>query len=743
VGEENNIGYGLLLQDFSSNNIFFGNSIVNNSQEGVRMEYWCIDNIFMENMISENNYGAYLLDNCDNNLFYHNNFINNTNQVYDECINSWNSTYPTGGNYWSDYSPTCPDLYDGAITPQTTGLPDSICDVQYDIDGDTADFYPLRDPWVGPPPPDTLPPGTISDLAAINPSPNSITLTWTAPGDDGNSGSASGYIVKYSTSGPITDINWSSESTFSQSWSPENAGNLEIHILSGLSQGTTYWFAIKAFDEVPNAGGISNSPNNSTEIPSDSTAPSAVMDLITTETTTDSIILSWTASGDDGDSGTAAGYILKYSISGPINDGNWNSATTYSQSWIPLSAGSIEIQEISGLNPNTTYWFAIRAFDESSNFGNISNSPSETTDEIPASPPDAPFNLQIQAGDSYVELSWNAPTSDGGSAIVGYRIYRGTSPGVLEQIDEIGIDLIFNDTTVINGVTYYYSVSAVNAIGEGTKSDDDGVEATPMDYVNLIPICSISSPSSGDTVSGIVQISGTSSDNDGVVSRVEIRVVDNNWIMVHGTSSWSYDLNTSNLSNGQHTIHIRSYDGKDYSTESSIVVMVDNAVILNQRPVLQITSPSTGIKISGSVNISGTASDMDGLVLKVEIKIDNGNWILVEGTDSWNYILDTTELSNGMNTIYIRSYDGEDYSEETSLILEVDNPSKVKESNMFETMGLWLGIIIIVVIITLLILILFRKRTPPEHVSDGASGEEDLEVGTESIQNSIPSHEKD
>jgi hypothetical protein len=57
--------------------------------------------------------------------------------------NFWNDTYPSGGNYWSDYSSKCADNFSGVITPQTTGSSDGICDVQYNIDGDSIDYYPL------------------------------------------------------------------------------------------------------------------------------------------------------------------------------------------------------------------------------------------------------------------------------------------------------------------------------------------------------------------------------------------------------------------------------------------------------------------------------------------------------------------------------------------------------------------------------------------------------------------------
>jgi heme/copper-type cytochrome/quinol oxidase subunit 2 len=55
-----------------------------------------------------------------------------------------------------------------------------------------------------------------------------------------------------------------------------------------------------------------------------------------------------------------------------------------------------------------------------------------------------------------------------------------------------------------------------------------------------------------------------------------MKIDDGNWIEVTGTTSWSYDWNTTIESNGQYTIYARSYDGTDYSHEDSVDVVVSN-----------------------------------------------------------------------------------------------------------------------------------------------------------------------
>ena len=86
---------------------------------------------------------------------------------------------------------------------------------------------------------------------------NSVSLTWTAPGDDSLSGTASQYDLRYSTS-PITATNFASATRFSGTPTPSPSGTAEHVTVTGLSSGTLYYFALKTADEVPNWSGISD-----------------------------------------------------------------------------------------------------------------------------------------------------------------------------------------------------------------------------------------------------------------------------------------------------------------------------------------------------------------------------------------------------------------------------------------------------------------------------------------------------
>ncbi len=87
------------------------------------------------------------------------------------------------------------------------------------------------------------------------------------------------------------------------------------------------------------------------------------------------------------------------------------------------------------------------------------------------STPTIPRNLQSISGDSFVSLIWSAPADNGGSSINEYRIYRRTSSSSFSFLISTP-NLNYNDTSVNNGETYYYVVTALNLAGESQNSDE-------------------------------------------------------------------------------------------------------------------------------------------------------------------------------------------------------------------------------------------------------------------------------
>src|SRR5207244_13240728 len=90
----------------------------------------------------------------------------------------------------------------------------------------------------------------------------------------------------------------------------------------------------------------------------------------------------------------------------------------------------------------------------------------------PSSPPTAPQNLQATGGNTQVSLSWQAPSSNGGSPITNYKIYRSSSSGTEGFLTTVGNVTSYTDSGLASGHTYFYKITAVNSIGTSHQSNE-------------------------------------------------------------------------------------------------------------------------------------------------------------------------------------------------------------------------------------------------------------------------------
>jgi len=137
-----NNDFGVLVYNSLSNAIN-GNNITANNRYAVALYSYSKNNIVNTNNITCNGEGIYL-EGSSSNIIYHNNFINNSKQASPYySVNIWDDGYPSGGNYWSDYSGV--DLKWGS--DQHKSGSDGIGDTAYVIDTNNRDRYPLMKPW--------------------------------------------------------------------------------------------------------------------------------------------------------------------------------------------------------------------------------------------------------------------------------------------------------------------------------------------------------------------------------------------------------------------------------------------------------------------------------------------------------------------------------------------------------------------------------------------------------------------
>lgn len=216
---------------------------------------------------------------------------------------------------------------------------------------------------------DTIPPAAVNDLTVRTIGTNSISLMWSAPGDDGTVGTASVYDLRCHTD-PITNLNWGEADQVSGVQEPKEAGQFEIFTVTELACSTEYYFALKTSDEVPNTSELSNSPSGITR--QERTAPMTVLDLAAEAISDTSFLLTWTAPGDDGLAGTASQYDVRYSKFF-ITPAEWDAVSQVEGEPNPKAGGEPDGCVVSGLDPDENYYFVLKTADDVPNWSEMSN----------------------------------------------------------------------------------------------------------------------------------------------------------------------------------------------------------------------------------------------------------------------------------------------------------------------------------------------------------------------------------
>jgi hypothetical protein len=119
-----------------------------------------------------------------------------------------------------------------------------------------------------------------------------------------------------------------------------------------------------------------------------------------------------------------------------------------------------------GLELGNSYYYYVIAVNDAGNsmIGKI-------IEVYPIGLPDPPRSFNIIKGDGYLNLTWLTPVDVKGSLIFEYRIFRANGTQIVEFIGNASGDrLYFNDTDIVNGLTYFYYVIAINDAGASEPS---------------------------------------------------------------------------------------------------------------------------------------------------------------------------------------------------------------------------------------------------------------------------------
>jgi titin len=168
-----------------------------------------------------------------------------------------------------------------------------------------------------------------------------------------------------------------------------------------------------------------------------------------------SVALTWNAPASNGGSAITSYRITPFigaTAQTPITTGNANTSRT-----------------ITGLTNGTAYTFKVAATNAIGTGADSTASAAVTPTSVQTAP-DAPTNVSGTAGDASVALTWNAPASNGGSAITSYRITPFIGATAQTPITTGNANTSRTITGLTNGTAYTFKVAATNAIGTGSDS---------------------------------------------------------------------------------------------------------------------------------------------------------------------------------------------------------------------------------------------------------------------------------
>jgi large repetitive protein len=295
------------------------------------------------------------------------------------------------------------------------------------------------------------------DGLGISPvSGTALTLTWSD-----NSGNEDGFTIERRV-GTVGDF--AALTTV--------AANTTSYNDSGLVKGTDYYYRIFAHNSI---GDSAFSPIESGTTPNN---PASPFGLSASAVSTQQINLTWTDNSSD-----EVGFRIERKLG---ESGNYLEIAT-------VEANSTSFSN-TGLNPTTTYYYRVRAY-------NLAGSSNYTSEDFAVTfgPPMLAPNLSLDdVGVSSIDITW----SDNNDNEEGFKIERKEGAGSFSQITTVGPTVsLYNDASLTPDITYTFRVRAYNTYGDSPYSNE--ITAT----TNEIPDTTAPTPGGG----GVLSFSGETS----------------------------------------------------------------------------------------------------------------------------------------------------------------------------------------------------------------------------------------
>jgi chitodextrinase len=308
------------------------------------------------------------------------------------------------------------------------------------------------------------------------------------------------------------------------------------HIDTTVQPGSTYSYRVRAVDGEDNVGGFSETVEVTTPVLPDTAAPSIPSALSSTKTTT-TVNLQWQAATDD------VG-VDHYQVSrdGTVVDDDVT-GTTFADA---------------GLQPSTSYSYAVRAVDAARNAGSPAAITVVTADPPDTTAPTTPTGL-VTTENLYnrVSLTWAAATDNVG--VTRYQVLRGTT-----VIAASVTTLAFTDAAVAANTTYSYSVRAMDAAGNTGAAAVLSVR-TPAVPDTTAPTAPRTLSTSANTATSVGLQWLAATDNIGVA---KYQVYRNNVLLADNVTVLRY-TDATVAANTSYTYRVRALDAAGNASPST------------------------------------------------------------------------------------------------------------------------------------------------------------------------------
>ncbi len=204
------------------------------------------------------------------------------------------------------------------------------------------------------------------------------------------------------------------------------------------------------------------------------------------------------------------------------------------------------------------------------------------------------------------------------------------------------------NTTAAAPGSHQLTAVARDLAGNSTTSATITVTVNNADVT--VPVVSLTAPANGATVSGTATLSADASDNVGVVG-VQFRV-DGVALGTEDTSApYSRTWSTLTANNGTHSLTAIARDAAgNTSTSTARTVTVSNGGGDSQAPTVSLTAPANGASVSGSINVTASASDSVGVV-GVQFRVDGVNFGTEDTSAPYSRSWNSATVGNGAHSL--------------------------------------------------------------------------------------------